>query len=160
MKKLIFLCFVVLMASCKDKEKEVEPDPDFATEFVGSYWTKTAFDNYETDETWEITAVGKNQISIAYNKDIFVNIPGSPITFWTKYTLSNVMATSKDSFTINETVDVQQKDGKALKLKVEGVVTKGTNSAGVDQLDVTLKTTDVATGATNGNGDVRAFKRK
>ena len=148
------------MGSCKDKEKEVEPDLDFATEFAGNYWTKTAFDNYETDETWEITAVGKNQISILYNKDIFVNIPGNPITSWTKYTLANIATTSKDSFTINEIVDVQQKDGKALKLKVEGVVTKALNSAGVEQLDVTLKTTDVATGATNGNGDVRAFKKK
>ena len=145
-KTLIFCCLVVLLGSCKDKEKEVEPDVDFATEFGGNYYTYTAEGNGGTEQLWEVTPIAKNQLKIAFTKNINATISGTTITGWQKYNLVNVVTTSKDSFTISETANAEQNSGVVLNQKVEGVGTKVTNSAGVQQINIEIKTTNTASG--------------
>ena len=136
------------MGSCKDDDdKTPEPDPDFTTEFVGNYATKTADSVSATNHLWEVTAKAKNQLGILYTKNITVTISGLEQTGFQKYTLINVVPSSKDAFTINEVVDVEQSNGKPLKQKVEGIATKVTNSAGKAQLNITVKLTNAANSA-------------
>lgn len=146
MKKLIFCCLVVLMGSCKDDDDKVEPDTDFTSEFVGNYWTKTADAVFAADHTWEVTTLSKNLLGIVYKKNVTATVSGIPVTAYQNYVLANVVTTAKDSFTINEEVDVDQTGGVALKQKVEGIATKITNASGVQQINITLKTTNSKTG--------------
>ena len=145
-KTLIFCCLVVLLGSCKDKEKEVEPDVDFATEFSGNYYTYTAEGTGGTEQLWEVSPIAKNQLKIAFTKNVNATVSGETFTLSQKYNLVNVVANSKDSFTINESVDVEQSNGAVLKQKVEGVGTKVVNSAGVQQINIELKRTNSASG--------------
>ncbi|TDE18161.1 hypothetical protein [Dyadobacter psychrotolerans] len=145
-KTLIFCCLVVLLGSCKNKEKEVEPEVDFATEFSGNYYTYTAETGGGTEQLWEVTPIAKNQLKIAFTKNTNATISGETFTLSQKYNLINVVATSKDSFTISETANVEQSNGIPLSQKVEGVGTKVINSAGVQQINIELKRTNSASG--------------
>ena len=136
------------MGACKDKDKEVDPENNFAAEFVGNYGTTTINNNVIlTDHLWEVSRVNNNQLKIKYTKDITVSVPGSG-DFKTLETLElvGVTTTSGNKFMINETVDVQQQNGSVLKKKVEGEGTKTVNASGVQQINIDLKLTDIATG--------------
>ncbi|WAC09271.1 hypothetical protein [Dyadobacter pollutisoli] len=147
MKKLIFCCLVILMGACKDKNKDVEPEPDFAPEFVGKYETTTVAPSIVTKQAWDVTVKEKNQLNILYNKNTEVKVPGTSITLDQEYSLVNVKSTSKDVFEINEIVDVKQSNGKPLQQKVQGIATKVVNAAGVPQINITIKFSDPGTGA-------------
>lgn len=147
MKKLIFCCLVILMGSCKDKNKDVEPEPDFAPEFVGKYETTTVAPSIVTKQAWDVTVKEKNQLNILYNKNTEVKVPGTSITLDQEYSLVNVKSTSKDVFEINEVVDVKQSNGKPLQQKVQGIATKVVNASGVVQINITIKTSDPGTGS-------------
>jgi hypothetical protein len=159
MKKLIFCCLVVLMGSCKDKNKDVEPETDFAPEFVGKYETTTVAPSIVTKQAWDVTVTGKNQLNIVYNKNLEVKVPGTSITLDQEYTLVNVKSTSKDIFEINEVVDVKQSNGKPLQQKVEGIATKATSAAGVPQINITIKLSDPGTGSV-ATEEYLEFKKK
>lgn len=158
MKKLIFCCLVVLMGSCKDKDDKVEPETNFTSDFLGSYWTKTATVNFATDHAWEVTEIAKNQLGILYTKTNNVTISGQQLTGTQEYTLINVVTTAKNVFTINEVVDVKQSTGQALKQKLEGTGEKVVGANGVPQINITMKMTNVATGAVS--EEYLEFKKK
>ena len=158
MKKLIFCCLVVLMGSCKDDDEKVEPDTDFTSEFVGNYSTTTVETVTTTDHTWEVTALSKNKLGIVYKRNVTGSLNGIPVTAFKNCVLANVVTTSKDSFTINEEVDVDQTGGVAVKQKVAGIGTKVTNAAGVPQINITLKTTNSSTGVAT--EEYLEFKKK
>ncbi|WP_221390948.1 hypothetical protein [Dyadobacter sp. NIV53] len=145
-KKLIFCFLIVLMGACKKDDDKVVPEVDFTSEFIGNYKTQTADAVYSADHLWEVTAVSKNKLGIVYTRNVTATISGIPVKVYQKYALANVTTTAKDSFTINEEVDVEQTGGAALKQKVTGVGTKVTNASGVQQINITLKTTNSSTG--------------
>ncbi|MCF2487976.1 hypothetical protein [Dyadobacter sp. CY347] len=158
MKKLIFCCLVVLMGSCKDKEDDVEPEIDYAPEYVGSFGTVVVDGPTSTKNDWVITATGKNKLSIYYTRDIHIGIAGTEVDILQEYNLIDVK-TTKDSFTINETVDVKQSNNKPLKHTVTGIATKVVNSSGVPQLNTNIKLADPTSGNSSYEGYLE-FKKK
>jgi len=145
-KTLIFCCLVILLGSCKDKEKEVEPDVDFATEFSGNYFTYTAEGSGGTEQLWEITPISKNQLKMAFTKNFNATISGQTVRWSNKFNLVKVEVNSQDKFTINEISDVENSLGGTLQFKLEGVGTKVINPAGIQQINIDLQTTNTATG--------------
>lgn len=147
MRKLLVLCLIVFLVSCKDKDKDAVVDPDFAPGFVGSYTTSTVDGNTTTVQDWDITTTEKNILAINYTKSIKVAVSGTVITAVQIFPLVSVKATAADSFTIDEVVDVQQTTSTTLRQRLQGVATKVTNAAGKAQLNITLDYTTSSTGA-------------
>jgi hypothetical protein len=146
MRKLLVLCLIVFLVSCKDKDKDADVDPDYAPGFVGSYTTTTVDGNETTIQDWDVTNTDKNLLAINYTKTTKLAASGTTVTFVQIYPLVDVKVSAEDSFTINEVVDVQQTTTTALRQRVEGTATKVTNSAGNAQLDITIKYTNSVTG--------------
>jgi hypothetical protein len=146
MRKLLVLCLIVFLVSCKDKDKEAGVDPDYAPGFVGSYSTSTVDGNETTIQNWDITTTDKNLLAINYTKTTKVATSGTTVEFVQIYPLVDVKVKGEDTFTINEVVDVQQTTSTPLRQRVEGEAKKVTNSAGNAQLDITIKYTNSATG--------------
>ena len=164
MRKLIFFCLVVFMASCKDKDVDIVPDEDFAPEFVGNYWTNTANGNTFTKHNWNIKQLSTNQLELLYNKEAKVTVFGTEIVSTQTYTLVNVNVMNKDSISINENVEVTETvngtaTGKVLKQKVEGTGIKTLGSSGVPQIAITLKVTNTETGVVSSQ-DYYEFKKE
>lgn len=147
MKKLIFCCLVIFINSCKHSDEVVTPEFDFAPEFAGNYWTITIDGAATTNHEWVVSSLAKNKIGIVYTKQVKVAAAGTVLTLNQKYNLVNVIPSSAESFTISETVDVEQDNGALLKQKVEGVATKIVNSSGIPQINITLKLTNTETNA-------------
>lgn len=158
MRKLLVLCLIVLFTSCKDKDDSSTPEPDYAPEFAGTYSTTTVEGPVTTIQDWLITNTDKNVLAIDYTKSIKVTVSGSTLTEVQIRKLNDVKATSAESFTINEIVDVEKTSPGALAQKLEGTATKITNSAGVPQINVTLKFTTSGTG--NVEEEYLEFKKK
>lgn len=146
MRKLLVLCLIVFLVSCKDKDKDAAVDPDFAPGFVGSYSTTTVNDITTTVQDWDITTTEKNVLAINYTKSIKVAVSGTIITAVQIFPLVSVKATAADSFTIDEVVDVQQTTATTLRQRLQGVATKVTNAAGNTQLNITIDYTTSSTG--------------
>ncbi|SKB43818.1 hypothetical protein [Dyadobacter psychrophilus] len=158
MKKLIFCCLVVLMGSCKDKNDDPEPEVDYAPEYVGSYGTLVVDGPTSVQNDWVITATGKNQLKIVYTRNIHVEIAGAEVDVVQEYNLVDVKST-KDSFTINETVDVIQSTGKPLRHLVTGLATKVAGASGEPQLNTNIKLADPSNGKSSYEGYLE-FKKK
>lgn len=154
MKKLIVFCFIVLFASCKDKEV-VEEEIDFALDFVGNYSTQTATSSYGTVESWVVTRQDKDLLAIEYKVIINYTLPISR-TETHIYSLKNVKAIDENTFVINESADWSNNGTKARAL-VEGtgkkVVTNGASGIGI-----TFKITDLANN-TPTNREYLVFKK-
>lgn len=146
MKKLIFFCLVIFMGACKDKDKDVEPENDFASGFVGSYQTTTIENGLATNHIWDIQKINNNQLKIIYDRSYTVEIPGETLVRVHKTELGNVTTTSADRFTINETVTVDQGGGVTRSEKLEGQGTKVLNASGNQQINIDLKITNTGTG--------------
>ncbi|TLU99505.1 hypothetical protein [Dyadobacter luticola] len=158
MKKLIFCCLVVLMGSCKDDDKTVEPEQDYAPEFAGNYETTTVVPNTVFKQSWEATVSEKNKLAIVYIKNTEVTVAGTKVTLTQEYDLVDVKTSSKDIMEINETVSVKQSNGLPLQQKVQGIGTKVVNSDGKPQINITVKLTDSSTGSST--EEYLEFKKK
>jgi len=158
MKKLIFCCLVVLMGACKDKKENVEPETDFAADFAGTYATTTVIPPAKTDFNWVVTQNAKNQLNIVFTKDTEIAASGSTVSLLQTYKLINVKTTAKDLIELDETVDVEQSNGKPLRQKVQGTGTRVVNAGGVTQINITLKLTDASTN--NAIEEYLEFKKK
>ena len=157
MKKLIFCCLVIFMGACKDKD-DVEPEVDYAPEYVGSYGTLVVDGTTTTQNDWTITTSGKNRIGIVYVRNIKVSIAGTSFTIVQEYNLTDI-ETGKDSFSINQTVDVKQSTGGPLKHKVEGIAAKSTGANGMTQLNINMKISNPSSGEASYEGYLE-FKKK
>lgn len=135
------------MGACKDKDKEVDPENNFAAEFVGNYYTLYIDGQILSEHTWDVERLDNNRLKIAYTQNRSTTISGQNVPILTqKWNLTNVTTTSGDQFSINETVDVEQSSGAALKQKVVGVGTKVINASGVQQINIEMALTNTATG--------------
>lgn len=159
MKKLIFCCLVIFMGACKDKDDDnVEPEVDYAPEYVGSYGTLVVEGVTTVQNDWTITATGKNKLNIVYVRNINAKIAGSEVDLVQEYPLVDVTS-NKDGFTINETVDVKQDNGKPLRHLVSGTATRVAGANGAPQLNINIKLTDPSNGQTSYEGYLE-FKKK
>ncbi|WP_439558216.1 hypothetical protein [Dyadobacter sp.] len=158
MKKLIFCCLVVLMGACKDDKEVVEPETDFAPDFNGTYVTTTVVPGQVSNMQWEITNNAKNQLAILFTKNTEVSAVGTVVTVVQTYKLINVKTTGKDAIELSESVDVEQSNQKPLRQKVEGTGTRIINGNGKQQINITLKLTDAATG--NATEEYLEFKKQ
>ena len=158
MRKLFVLCLIVLFTSCKDKDNDSTPEPDYAPEFAGAYSTTTVVGNTTTVQDWVVTNTDKNILAIDYTKSIKVNTSGTTLTAVQIRKLKDVKVTSADSFTINEVVDVEQTTTGSLTQKLEGTATKISNAAGTPQINVTIKFT--SSGGSAPEEEYLEFKKK
>jgi hypothetical protein len=142
MKKLIIFCLILFLGSCKEQEVVEELDPDYSSNFVGSYSTKTLFDTYNTVEVWDITKLDKNLLAIGYT--IVYNSTGLVNKKYTYiYSLKNVVAKDSATIVINESADWDF-DGTKLRAKLEGTGKKSTVN-GLTMISIgDLKITDLA----------------
>lgn len=139
MKKLIFCCLIVLLGSCKDKKNEVDPETDFAAGFVGNYGTSTAFETYNTTEDWAVERVDNSLLNIKYTVLTKIMKPFE-INRVEVYSLKNVTVTDAETFVVNENADMDR-DGTAVRVKVEGTGKKITDGAGT-RIGITMKLTE------------------
>jgi len=158
MRKLLVLCLIVLFASCKDKDKDSAPDPDYAPELVGNYSTLTVEPNLSITQDWEVTDIDKNLLAITFTKTNKVTASGSSVSFVQIYKLKDVKVTGQGTIAIDEVVDVEQTLPDKLQQKVQGVGTLVTNSAGNPQINITLKFSNTAKSDTYEN--YLEFKKK
>ena len=149
MKKLIFCCLVLLMGACKDDKKDPEPEKDYATSFVGVYETTTVEGGITTNYKWDISTEAKNQLSIKYTKQTKVTVSGTIITLTQDYPMVAVKTTAEDNFEVNEKVNVTQSNGEALSVRLSGLGSRIVNGSGVQQINITLKTSEASTGLPN-----------
>ncbi len=149
MKKLIFCCLVLLMGACKDDKKDPEPETDYATSFVGVYETTTVEGGITTNYNWDISTEAKNQLSVKYTKQTKVTVSGTVITLTQEYPLVAVKTTAQDTFEVNEKVNVTQSTGEALNVRLSGIGTRIVNGSGVQQINITLKTSEASTSLPN-----------
>jgi hypothetical protein len=140
MRKLVVFALFVSMFSCKEKEP-VETDPDFTSRYVGSYYTKTAMDTYDSDEQWVVTKVDKNILGVTYK--IMYNVT-KPVRFTSTetYTMKNVMIKDSTTIVFNENADLDR-DGTKGRAKVEGTGKKSTANS-LTKIGIIFKITDLA----------------
>lgn len=134
------------MGACKDKDKDVEPENDLASAFVGNYQTTTIEGRLTTLHSWNVEKVTNDQLQIKYTKNYSGTIQGFPISGWQEIQLGNVSVTSADRFTVDETVAVKQSAEADLSQKLEGQGSLIVNSSGNKQINIDLKITNSATG--------------
>ena len=149
MKKLIFCCLVLLMGACKDDKKDPEPETDYATSFVGVYETTTVEGGITTSYKWDISTETKNQLSIKYTKQTKITVSGTTINLTQEYPMVAVKTTAQDNFEVNEKVNVTQSTGEALNVRLSGIGSRIVNGSGIQQINITLKTSEASTGAPN-----------
>lgn len=158
MRKLIALCLIVFLVSCKDKDKDSTVEPDYAPEFVGIYTTTTVNGIETTVQEWDITNTDKNVLAINYTKSIKVSTSGTTLTAVQIWKIKDAKVTAADSFTLDEVIDVEQTTPGKLTQKLQGTAMKVTNAAGVNQLNITIKFTNA--GDSKVTEDYLEFKKK
>jgi hypothetical protein len=140
MRKLVVIALIVSMFSCKEKEV-VKTEPDFTPQYVGSYYTKTAMDTYDSDEQWVVTKVDKNILGITYKINYNVTKPVR-FTSTETYTMKNVVVKDSSTIVFNENADLDR-DGTKGRAKVEGTGKKSTAN-GLTKIGIIFKITDLA----------------
>ncbi|MCF0070768.1 hypothetical protein LZD49_09810 [Dyadobacter sp. CY261] len=145
MKKLIFCCLVVLMGACKDDKKDPEPEVDYAGSFVGTYETTTVDGGFTSHYKWEVATEAKNQLSVKYTKNTEIIVSGTKVTLTQEYPMVAVKTTAQDNFEVNEKVDVTQSTGAALNVRLSGIGSRIVNTSGVQQINITLKSSEAST---------------
>ena len=88
MKKLFVALLIVSIAGCKGIKKE--PEPNYALEFVGEYWTNTTDGSNSTSQTWVITTPGEKLVDIEYTINYTFRYQGKEIKSTDVYKMSNV----------------------------------------------------------------------
>lgn len=139
MKKLLFCCLVFLFASCNDKVTDV--DVDYSTEFVGQYYTDTEFESYKTNQTWEVTRLDKNLLAIDYQILTSITKPFK-LERSELIPLRNVQVVKAGNIKIDETVDLAR-DGKPVRVRVEGTGTSSLNDNKVMIVGTSFKITEL-----------------
>ncbi len=156
MKKLFVALLLVSIVSCKDKKNE--PEPDYALEFVGEYFTNTADGNNSTSQTWVITSPAERMIDIQYTIDYTFRNQGKEIKSKDVYTLTDIQVLNPNTFTIDQDA-VLNSDGVLKSRKIQGEGVKSLLTNGTEYIGITIKFTDPGS-TTSTTTDFLEFKRK
>ncbi|TDB65896.1 hypothetical protein [Arundinibacter roseus] len=155
MKKLLVLFLIVFAAGCKDKEPE--PEPNYAADFVGEYWTNTADGGNSTAQTWVITE-SNNLLNITYTIDYTFRNQGKELRSKEVYTLKDIQVLNPVSFKIAQDAAVNE-DGNLKTRRVEGEGVKSTKADGTVVIGITLKFTEPGASSSTST-DYLEFKKR
>jgi hypothetical protein len=155
MKKLITLLLIVVVAGCKTKKEE--PEPIYALEYVGEYWTNTADGGNSTAQTWVITSEN-NKLYIEYTIKYTFRNQGKEIRSTDVYLLKDIPVNNPKSFKIDQVAELTE-DGVKKTRHILAEAVKGTKPDGKEFIGTTIKFTDPATNNSLST-DYLEFKRK
>lgn len=156
MKRLFVALFIVSIVGCKGKK--TEPEPDYALEFLGEYWTSTADGNNSTAQTWVITTPAERKINIEYTIDYTFRNQGKEIKSKDVYTMTNVDVLSPTTFKIDQDA-VLNSDGVLKSRRVQGEGVKSVLTNGTEYIGITIKFTDPGA-TTSSSTDFLEFKKR
>ena len=135
MKKLLALFLIVSVAACKNKDDE--PKPDYATNFVGDYYTNTAEGGNTTAQTWVVTSTSQNTLNIVYTIDYTFKNQGKVFTSKDVYQLKDIQVLNPVSFKIDQDAEWNE-DGTLKTRHVAGEGTKSKDGSGAESIGITL----------------------
>jgi hypothetical protein len=138
MKKLLVFVLLVSVLSCK--EKAPEPEPDFAADYAGDYWTETADGNNSSIHSWAVRAKEK-MLDIDYTINYIFRYQGKEIRSIEVYKLRDIQVLNPSAFKIDQTAELTD-DGKSRARRVQGDATRTTKPDGTEVIAVTFRFTD------------------
>lgn len=156
MKKLLAFFLIVSVASCTNKDDE--PKPDYATNFVGDYFTNTAEGGNSTAQTWLVTSTAENMLNIDYTIDYTFRNQGKVFTSKEVYKLKDIQVLNPVSFKIDQDAELNE-DGKLRTRRVSGEATKSKDGSGAESIGITLTFKDPGATATTST-DFLEFKKR
>ncbi len=156
MKKLLVFFLIVSAAACTNKD--VEPKPNYATNFVGDYFTNTADGANSTAQTWVVSSTVENTLNIVYTIDYTFKNQGKVFTSKEIYKLKDIQVLNPVSFKIDQDAELSE-DGTLKTRHVSGEATKSKDGSGAESIGITL--TFKSPGATTSTStDFLAFKKR
>ncbi len=155
MKKLTVLLLIVFVAGCKTKNDE--PEPKYALEYVGEYWTNTVNGNNSTVQTWVVTSEN-NKLYIEYTIDYTFRNQGKVITSKEVYTLTDIPVDNPKTFKIDQVAELVE-DGVKKSRRIQAEATKDVKPDGTEYIGTTINFPDPNTGASTST-DYLEFKRR
>ncbi len=135
MKKLLALFLIVSLAACTNKDDE--PKPNYATNFVGEYWTNTADGANTTAQTWVVSSTAENTLDIVYTIDYTFRNQGKVFTSKDVYRLKDIQVLNPISFKIDQDAEWNE-DGTLKTRNVSGEATKSKDGSGAESIGITL----------------------
>jgi hypothetical protein len=135
----------------------MDVDVDYATEFIGEYYTDTDFESYKTNQTWEVTRLDKNLLAIDYKILTTIKIPRK-IEITEMIPLRNVQVLKSGNIKIDETVDLAR-DGQPVRVHVQGIGTMSLNANNVMVVGTSFKITELDSNVEN-ETEFLEFKKK
>ncbi|MPR32641.1 hypothetical protein [Salmonirosea aquatica] len=156
MKKLLVLFLIVSVAACTNKDDE--PKPDYATNFVGEYWTNTADGANSTAQTWVVTSTTENTLNIVYTIDYTFKNQGKVFTSKDVYQLKDIQVLNPVSFKIDQDAELNE-DGTLKTRHVSGEATKSKDGSGGESIGITLTFKDPGATTTTST-DFLEFKKR
>jgi uncharacterized lipoprotein YehR (DUF1307 family) len=155
MKKLLVLLLIVSLAACKNDN---EATPDYATNFVGNYYTNTADGANSTAQTWAVTSTTENMLNIVYTIDYTFKNQGKVFTSKEVYNLKNIQVLNPISFKIDQDAELNE-DGTLKTRHVSGEATKSKDGSGAENIGITLTFKDPGATTTTST-DYLEFKKR
>ena len=156
MKKLLVLFLIVSVSACKNKDDE--PKPDYATNFVGDYYTNTADGANYTAQTWVVTSTSENMLNIDYTINYTFKNQGKVFTSKEIYKLKDIQVLNPISFKIDQDAELNE-DGTLKTRHVSGEGVKAKDGSGAESIGITLTFKDPGSTATTST-DFLEFKKK
>ena len=156
MKKLFVFFLIVSVVACTNKDDE--PKPDYATNFVGDYFTNTADGANSTAQTWVVTSTAENTLNIVYTIDYTFKNQGKVFTSKEIYRLKDIQVLNPVSFKIDQDAELNE-DGTLKTRRVSGEAVKSKDGSGAESIDITLTFKDPGSTTTTST-DFLKFKKK
>lgn len=156
MKKLLALFLIVSVVACKNKDDE--PKPNYATNFVGEYFTNTADGANSTAQTWLVTSTSENMLNIDYTIDYTFKNQGKVFTSKEVYRLKDIQVLNPVSFKIDQDAELNE-DGTLKTRHVSGEGVKAKDGSGAESIEITLTFKDPGSTTTTST-DFLKFKKK
>ena len=156
MKKLLVLFLIVSVSACKNKDDE--PKPNYATNFVGDYYTNTADGANSTAQTWVVTSTSENMLNIDYTINYTFKNQGKVFTSKEIYKLKDIQVLNPISFKIDQDAELNE-DGTLKTRHVSGEGVKAKDGSGAESIGITLTFKDPGSTATTST-DFLEFKKK
>ncbi len=156
MKKLLVLFLIVSVAACTNKDNE--PKPNYATNFVGDYFTNTADGANSTAQTWVVTSSAENTLNIVYTINYTFKNQGKVFTSKDVYNLKDIQVLNPVSFKIDQDAEWNE-DGTLKTRRVSGEGTKSKDGSGAESIGITLTFKNPGATTTTST-DFLEFKKK
>jgi len=155
-KLLVFFLIVSVAAACTNKDNE--PQPNYATNFVGEYFTNTADASNSTTQTWVVTSTTENTLNIDYTINYTFKNQGKVFTSKEIYRLKDIQVLNPVSFKIDQDAELNE-DGTLKTRHISGEATKSKDGSGGESIGITITFKDMGSSTTTST-DYLEFKKK